>query len=175
MKYMTSVNGKEYVIEVDRDCEVVVNGEPHAIDFHNLTARGLVSLLLDNHSYEGVVEENSGNMWDVLLRGELYEVKVQDERAYRLAKARGVLAEDSNEAVIKSPMPGIIVAVPVDAGELVKKGDTIIILESMKMENELKSPIDGIVTKIMVEAGDSVEKGFKMAVIVNEDEEVLED
>ena len=170
MKYMTFVNGKEYVIDIDRENEVLVNGEPHVIDFHNLSARGLVSLLLNNHSYEGVVEENDGDMWDVLLRGELYEVKVQDERSYRLAKMRGVLAEDSNEAVIKSPMPGIIVAVPAVVGEPIKKGDTVIILESMKMENELKSPIDGVLTKVMVEAGDSVEKGLKMAVIINEED-----
>ncbi len=167
---MTFVNGKEYVIEVDRENEVTVNGESYVIDFHNLSARGLVSLLLNNHSYEGVVEEDENSMWDVLLRGELYEVKVQDERAYRLAKARGVLAEDSNEAVIKSPMPGIIVTVPAVVGEPIKKGDTVIILESMKMENELKSPIDGILIKVMVEAGDSVEKGLKMAVIINEEE-----
>jgi len=170
MKYMTFVNGKEYVIDIDRENEVLVNGEPYAIDFHNLSARGLVSLLLNNHSYEGVVEENDGDMWDVLLRGELYEVKVQDERSYRLAKARGVLAEDSNEAVIKSPMPGIIVAVPAVVGEPIKKGETVIILESMKMENELKSPIDGVLMNVMVEAGDSVEKGLKMAIIVNEEE-----
>jgi len=171
MKYMTFVNGKEYVIDIDRENEVTVNGEPYEIDFHNLTARGLVSLLLNNHSYEGVVEENTADMWDVLLRGELYEIKVQDERAYRLAKARGVLAADSGEAVIKSPMPGIIVAVPAEVGEPIKKGDTVIILESMKMENELKSPIDGVLTKVMVAAGDGVEKGFKMAVIVNEEDE----
>lgn len=170
MKYMTFVNGKEYVIDIDRENEILVNGEPHTIDFHNLSARGLVSLLLNNHSYEGVVEENTGDMWDVLLRGELYEIKVQDERAYRLAKMRGVLAEDSSEAVIKSPMPGIIVAVPAIVGEPIKKGDTVIILESMKMENELKSPIDGMLTKVMVEAGDSVEKGLKMAVIINEED-----
>ncbi|MCA9968152.1 MAG: acetyl-CoA carboxylase biotin carboxyl carrier protein subunit, partial [Anaerolineales bacterium] len=103
--------------------------------------------------------------------GELYTVKVQDERAYRLAKARGVASDVTGEAQMKSPMPGLIVAVPVSEGQHVEKGDKVIILESMKMENELRAPKAGIVARISVEAGASVEKDQVLAVIVDEEEE----
>jgi 3-methylcrotonyl-CoA carboxylase alpha subunit len=62
------------------------------------------------------------------------------------------------EAIVTSPMPGIIVAVPVAVGDFVRRGDKVIILESMKMENELRAPFDGVVTHVYVAAGASVEK-----------------
>jgi len=59
---------------------------------------------------------------------------------------------------IKAPMPGLIFAINIKEGDEVKKGDPIMILEAMKMENILKSPGDGIVKSILVKQGDSVEK-----------------
>jgi biotin carboxyl carrier protein len=55
-------------------------------------------------------------------------------------------------------MPGTIVKVPVEPGQEVKKGQTLVILESMKMENELKAPRDGVVGRVEVKAGQSVEQ-----------------
>lgn len=164
MKYIATVNEQEIEIEVGQDREITVNGERYDVDFYQLPEGGLVSLLLNNSSYEAVVEARD-DLWEVLLRGELYSVTVQDERAYRLAKARGGETAVHGEAIIKSPMPGIIIAAPVAVGDVVQKGDKIIILESMKMENELRSPRDGIVLRVQVKPGDGVEKGQVLAVI----------
>ncbi len=60
---------------------------------------------------------------------------------------------------INSPMPGTIVNVPVKAGQAVKKGDVLVILEAMKMENEIKAPKDGTVTSVNVNKGESVNTG----------------
>ena len=164
MKYIATVNEKEIEIEIDHDREIMVNGQQYDIDFHQLVEGGLVSLLLNNASFEAVVDARE-NVWEVLLRGELYSVTVQDERAYRLAKARGGDTAVHGDSVIKSPMPGIIIATPVAEGEAVQKGDKIIILESMKMENELRSPRAGVVLRIQVKPGDGVDKGQVLAVI----------
>ncbi len=59
---------------------------------------------------------------------------------------------------VKAPMPGLIIDIKVTAGDVVKKGDPLLILEAMKMENVLKSPGDGKVQAIVVKKGDSVEK-----------------
>ena len=120
--------------------------------------------LVNNVSFEAVVDARD-NVWEVLLHGELYSVTVQDERAYRLAKARGGDTAVHGDAIIKSPMPGIIITTLVTEGDPVKKGDKIIILESMKMENELRSSRDGVVMRVQVKPGDSVEKGQVLAVI----------
>jgi biotin carboxyl carrier protein len=164
MKYITSVNDQQYTIEIDQEGHLTVNGDDYDVDFQQLSEGGILSLLLNNQSLEAIVEERDG-AWEVLIRGELYSVQVQDERAYRLAKARGVVAEMTGEAAIKSPMPGLIVAVPVAAGQAVSKGDQIVILESMKMENELRAPRDGVVKRLHVEPGQSVEKNQLLATI----------
>jgi biotin carboxyl carrier protein len=168
MKYITTVNDQEFVIEIDQDDEIVVNGERYAIDFKQLPEGGLTSLLLNNHSFEAVVEERD-DAWEVLVRGELYSVTVLDERAHRLAQARGSGADVSGDAAIQSPMPGIIIATPATEGQMVKKGDKVIILESMKMENELRAPRDGVVARVHVKPGDGVEKNQVLAVIADPD------
>jgi len=63
-------------------------------------------------------------------------------------------------------MPGLVVSVPVAEGQEVKKGDVLVVLESMKMQNELKSPKDGKVEKVKVEAGQAVEQGQVMVTVV---------
>ena len=57
-----------------------------------------------------------------------------------------------------APMPGLVVAVPVEEGQEVQKGEDLIILESMKMQNELKAPRDGTISRIRVGPGDSVDQ-----------------
>lgn len=157
MKYITTVGSEEYVIEIDQEGQITVDDKMYQIDFQHLTEGGLLSLLIDNRSLEAIVEEHE-NLWDVLIHGELYSVDVKDERAYRLAKARGLSTRASGKASITSPMPGLIIAVPVKVGQTIQKGDQVVILESMKMENELRSPRDGIVTHVYASKGQSVEK-----------------
>ena len=164
MKYITRINDKEYVIEIDQDDAITVNGERHDIDFQELAASGTLSLLINHRSLEAIVEERD-EAWEVLLHGELYTVQVQDERAYRLAQARGKLGESSGAVVIRSPMPGLILSVLVDEGQRVQKGETVVILESMKMENELRAGRDGVVTRVSVKQGDSVEKNQELVTI----------
>lgn len=164
MKYYAKADDKDFEIEIG-DGEILVNGERYKIDFQELPEAGMVSLIINHRSLEAVVEEREESVSSVLIRGELYEVQVQDERAYRLAQARGTMKAITGDAVIKSPMPGIIIAVPVQVGDVVQKEDKVVILESMKMENELRSPISGVVTKVNVTPGASVEKNQALVVI----------
>jgi biotin carboxyl carrier protein len=164
MKYITTIYEREYVIEIDHEHEITVNGEKYEIDFQHIAEGGILSLLLNHRSLEGIVEERDA-FWEVLIHGELYSVQVQDERAYRLSKARGTVAAVTGEVTIQSPMPGLIIAVPVSEGMPVQSGQPVIILESMKMENELRAPRDGVVVRVSVQAGASVEKGQALVTI----------
>jgi acetyl/propionyl-CoA carboxylase alpha subunit len=157
MRYVATVNEKEYTIDVLPDGKLLVNGEERDIDFLALDDKAMYSLLVDNVSYEGLVEE-SGGRYDVLLWGALYSVKVMDEREQRLANSSAGFVEDGGEVVIRAPMPGLIIDVPVQPGQEVEAGQTLVILESMKMENELKTPRAGKVHAVNVNKGDSVEQ-----------------
>jgi len=166
MKYFAKVDDQEFVIEVGHEDQIIVNDEPYEIDFQQMPGSGVTSLIIDNHSLEAVVEEKDG-VWQVLIRGDLYEVKVDDDRSRRLASARGDLAAADGEVVVRSPMPGIVIAVSVSEGQNVSKGDKVVILESMKMENELRAPRDGIISHIRIEVGASVDKDQVLVVITD--------
>jgi len=94
----------------------------------------------------------------VLLQGQLHIVEVEDERQRKLRETTGGPAAHSGEINLRAPMPGLIVAVPVVEGQSVTKGQDLVILESMKMQNELKAPRDGTIGHVRVRQGDSVEQ-----------------
>lgn len=157
MKYVTYINDKKFEIEIQNDGKLLVNGEAREVDFLTL-GESLFSVLMNNKSYEIVMEEADGQ-YEVLIQGRLYTGQVLDERAQLLASRRSGMGADTGEISIKSPMPGLIAAIPVTEGQEVKKGQTVVILESMKMQNELKAPRDGTVQRISAQAGMSVEQG----------------
>jgi biotin carboxyl carrier protein len=156
MKYVTTVNNKTFEIDIQPDGSLLVNGEKREVDFRAL-GPSQYSILDEHMSYELTIEEREDAI-EVLMRGRLYDVEVLDERAQLLASRSGGLQAESGEISIKSPMPGLIVAVKVDTGQEVKAGQTVIILESMKMQNELKAPRDGVVQSITVQPGQTVEQ-----------------
>ncbi len=156
MKYITTINDKTFEIDIQPDGSLLVNGQKREVDFHAL-GPSMYSILDENMSYELTIE-NRDETVEVHMRGKLYDVKVMDERAQLLASRSGGAAADSGEINIKSPMPGLIVAIKVEVGQQVTAGQTVIILESMKMQNELKAPRDAVVQAINVQAGQSVEQ-----------------
>ncbi|GMV34850.1 MAG: acetyl-CoA carboxylase biotin carboxyl carrier protein subunit [Chloroflexi bacterium] len=157
MKYVTTVDGREYQIEIVDERHVRVGDRLLAVNFESVSGQPVFSLLLDGKSFESFVYPDDEN-WQVLLRGRQYQVQVEDEREKRLKAAAGSGVAEGGEFHLKAPMPGLVVAVPVAEGEEVKKGQVLVILESMKMQNELKSPRDGKVDRIRVKPGESVEQ-----------------
>jgi biotin carboxyl carrier protein len=164
MKYLTTINDKEFEIDMQRDGTILVNGERHEVDFLAL-GPSLYSVIIEHFSHEVVVEERD-NQIEVLMRGRLYSGHVMDERAQLMASRRGGFEPESGEMVIKAPMPGLVLEITVAEGESVTKGQTVVILESMKMQNELKVPRDGVVQEIAVEPGQSVEQNKVLVTIV---------
>ena len=161
MKYVTIINERRFEIEVDNDGRVLIDGEERDVDFLNLGG-SLYSLITENKSFEAVIDDDEGRI-DVMMRGRLFEAQVLDERAMLLMQRRGGTTASSGE--VHAPMPGLIVEVTAALGGEVKKGQTVIILESMTMQNELKSPIDGVVRAIHAEAGQAVDKNDLLAEI----------
>ena len=157
MKYITTIGDREFTIEIINRNLILVDGVPFEVDFTSISGQPVYSLLVDGKSYEGYMYANDDE-WEVLLQGILYNVQVEDERERRLRQALGDGPALTGEFHLKAPMPGLVVAVPVEDGQEVVKGEVLVILESMKMQNELKSPRDGKVSRIRVKVGDSVER-----------------
>ncbi len=156
MKYLATVNEKTFEIEVNQDGRVMVNGQERAVDFKNISET-LFSVLINNASFEAFVEQHDGR-YQVLISGELYEVEVLDERQQRLARSSTGFSVAQGELAVRSPMPGLIVAVRVSEGQAVNQGDALCVLESMKMENDIKAPRAGTIKRVHVSAGERVEQ-----------------
>lgn len=155
MKYVTVIEDQSYEIEIDQDGAILVDGELRDVDFLNLGG-SLYSIITENKSLEAVIDDDEGKI-AVMMGGQLFETQVLDERAMLLVQRRGGLKITSGE--VTAPMPGLIVMVTVALDQIIEQGDTVVILESMKMQNELKSPVAGVVRAIQVETGQAVDKG----------------
>lgn len=166
MKYTTILNGETYEVDIQTDGTVLLNGQEYDVDFMELEP-SLYSLIQNTQSLELAIEETNG-IHQILLEGRLYEAQVLDQRALLMAQRKGGLIMDSGE--VHSPMPGLIVDVLVQVGDEVAQGDTVVILESMKMQNELKAPRDGTVQTVNCAQGDTVEKGNLLVNIIEDDE-----
>ena len=157
MKYITTVEDKQYLVEVIDEKHVSVDGKIYNVDFESVSGQPVFSLIVDGRSHEAYVQEGDDS-WQVLMRGRLYPVKVEDEREKRLRAAAGGGVAETGEFHLKAPMPGLVIAVLVAEGQEVQRGQVLLILESMKMQNELKSPRDGKISRIRVKPGESVEQ-----------------
>ena len=111
--------------------------------------------------------------YNVTVNGQTYEVVVQDAGAVAAmpvaapvaAPAPAAAPVPAGASTIKAPMPGKVLDVKVRAGEAVKKGQVLLILEAMKMQNEIMAPADGTVSDIRVSANQSVKTGDVMVIM----------
>ena len=155
----------EFLIEILDDHRVSVDGKIVEVDFESVQSQPVFSLIVDGKSYEAYVYQGEDDL-EVLVKGRLYHSRVEDERERRLRAASGGGVKETGTFYLKAPMPGLIVSVSVEEGQEVKKGDVLLILESMKMQNELKSPRDGKVSRVRVKTGDNVERKQTMLSVV---------
>ncbi len=154
-----TINGKkEFTVEGTN-----LNGEAVAWDLIEVR-ENTFHIIKDNKSYNAtLISYNPEDKTMVLnVNGNDYEIAIKDKNDLLLQQL-GISAKSSSAVQsIKAPMPGLIINVSVNAGDEVKKGDTLLILEAMKMENVIKSPRDGKIKKVNVQLRNPVEKNQVM-------------
>ena len=177
MKYIATVDGRDLTIDIDRSGEILVDGEALTIDLLavDTSAEGAqvaqtYSLIVDNKSHELFVERRAG-AYEVVIDGDLFSVEVEDARLKQLKAMGGEGAAESSAAAINAPMPGMVVKVLVEPGQMVEANAGLVILEAMKMENELRSPIAGVVKSVSAVAGQTVNQGDPLVTVDAEPED----
>lgn len=153
-----TINKRTFEI-AHKEGELTVDGQPFAWDLIE-TSEGHFHILYKNKTYraEMVKRDVETKTYTIKLNGKTHSVKLKDKFDLLLEKMGIADAGAAKLNHIKAPMPGLIIDLKVKAGDAVKAGDTLLILEAMKMENILKSPGDGVVKTVKVKKGDSVEK-----------------
>lgn len=157
--YKVNVNNTySFEIETENDA-LKVNGKSITLDSVRLSDNQ-THVLYQNRSYsiEIVSEDKQEKTMAVKVNGNTYHITLEDQYD-QLLKKLGLDNMAANKVKeVKAPMPGLVLNIVVKEGQEIKKGENLLILEAMKMENILKSPSDGIIQKIAVNIGDKVEK-----------------
>lgn len=142
------------------------------------------SFKINGNQYNVAVNSISGNIAEVTVNGTSYQVEMDNApaapaavpvqpavqvqpaaQAQPTAPAPSPIKADGEGKPVTSPLPGVIIAIKVNVGDSVKAGQTVAVLEAMKMENDIQAEHDGIVTAINVSNGDSVLEGAAIVTI----------
>lgn len=139
--------------------QISVNDELINLDHVQLNAQ-LSHVIYQHKSYslEVVSLDNAEKTAVIKVNGTNYHLTIADRFDELLAQLGMDSLAVNKVQQIKAPMPGLVLSVLVSAGDEVKKGDNLLVLEAMKMENMIKSPTDGLVKKVTIQQGEKVEK-----------------
>jgi biotin carboxyl carrier protein len=187
MAYISSIHDHSYTVETGSNGQtgqITVDGASQEIDWRQIAplaadAQGHVAqggrytLLIQGRSFEIFArrldrpDEQEGTAYEILLAGQRFEVHVEDERARALlGSLKGT--HEVGEIKVRAPMPGLVLNVLKAAGASVERGETVAVLEAMKMENDLTTPHGGTVKEVLVNKGQTVNQGDILLVITGD-------
>jgi len=158
-EFIVTVNEKKKPVSILSDTELKIDNKKYSYEIshvHNNT----YLLKCGNNYFEIVAEKVDNGQFAVLLKGYNFDAVVrtnlQEKAIHLLEEAQTSI---HHQFKVKAPMPGMILKVKKQDGDIISQGESIMILEAMKMENDLRAPASGIITRISVEEGKAVEKG----------------
>ncbi len=159
--YKATINkGRMFEFDVDHEGQLSSSAELESrVDIAQLSNDRL-HLIYKNRSYNAEVVEvdMDAKSFRIKINGKIHQVTIKDKFDLLLERLGMDNPEEAKINNIKAPMPGLILDIHLEEGDQVEKGEVIMVLEAMKMENIIKSPGSGQVKKLHVQQGDSVEK-----------------
>ena len=165
MKLTGRIDDKEHQIEVRETYSRVIadiDGRTYEVEVSQ-PEPGVYLLKSEGRIYEAGISKGENGDTNIRIRDAEFNVSIGDPK--RLRGAAGSDHSHDGRAEIKTAMPGKVVRILVAAGAEVNKGDGILVVEAMKMQNEMKSPKEGVVREIKVKEGFTVNAGETLAVI----------
>jgi len=166
MKYVATLGGQPTVVDVsggeDGRYRLTLGDEVWEVDARPGEA-GIGSLLVNGTSYVVALLDRDGT-YVVDVGGESYEILVEERTRWTI-RTRGGAAGAGRGQTLSAPLPGKITHVAVRPGQAVRAGDTLVVIEAMKMENEFRSAAAGTVAEVRVVPGQAVNPGDVLVVI----------
>lgn len=167
MRFIARHNGVDIPVEVERhgaDYRVTVGDRTFVADL--VTAGQAVrSLRLEDGTQLALIHHRDGNTHEISLADTAIHVDIVDPLSLKRGRREDEIASGG---VVKALMPGRIVRVLVNQGDIVTKGMGLMVLEAMKMENEIQAPADGAVDELFVTAGQTVDGGAELVRIATD-------
>lgn len=157
MRYFVTIGQR--VLEVELGPEgTLVDGQRVSSDLVEMDGTDVYSLLLNEKSHRILATRDGAEEWVLHLSGRHLRTQVVDERTRTIREMAATKEGPKGPKALKAPMPGLVIKIEAQLGDDVRKGQGLVIVEAMKMENELKCEGDGRVSQILVEVGQAVEK-----------------
>jgi biotin carboxyl carrier protein len=166
MIYYARINGEARRVRIEREGDhytISVGDEVFSVDHKSLEGIGSLSLLVNSRCFEASVADHERAKL-VSINGEKFEIDLTDELSF-MAGTPTVHHGHADEEIVKTPMPGVVVAVEVECGQKIEAGAPVVIVEAMKMQNEISSVCGGMVREILVRKGETVESNQKLVVV----------
>ena len=160
-EYVVKIKNKRNLIKISQNSEIIINGKPNhyeLIDLNNSTHR----LRINEKFYDITSSKIDTYKINVALEGHAFETIVMTTLQEKATKVIEQTTSQHKSKEIKAPMPGMILKLKKQTGDKAESGESVVILEAMKMENDIKSPSSGIIKEIYVSEGAAVEKGAKL-------------
>ena len=159
MKYIVDIDGER--LEVDLDGETArIGGRSYAVHLADVEGTPVHLVGIDDRVHR-VVADRPGERGRYTLRldGWRIEAVALDERSWAIRDLTSRQAAVAGPSPVRAPMPGMIVRVHVQPGDIVIPGQGVVAMEAMKMENELRATTGGRVKAVLVQPGQAVDKG----------------
>jgi len=153
MDYEFLIDNEQHNISITKSDEfykIIIDDTESSVKVEQISENSML-IIKDNKITKAFVAKDKDKTY-VNINGEYIELTEVDDNA----GSGGAMADEDTDGIILPPMPGKVIKVLVAEGDEVKKGDGLIIVESMKMENELSAPTDGKVKKVHVAEGEQV-------------------
>jgi biotin carboxyl carrier protein len=163
-EYIVTINEKKKSVIISNNSEVLIDKKKHHYEVVELTPNDFV-LRIDNRVYEISALKKDSDQYSIFINGKVIDAVVRTGLQERASGLIEQSSEFKHKMEVKAPMPGMILKVKKKSGESVEKGDSIIILEAMKMENDIKSPFSGIIKDILATENNPVDKGAVLFII----------
>lgn len=159
MKYHVSVGGRQVEVVIDGE-DVTVGGRRVRAHLEEAPGSPVHTLRIgDRVLHVAARRGDHRGAFDLSIGGHRFAVEALDARAKAIRELAGVGGKAAGPAHLMAPMPGLIVRVNVAAGDHVQSGQSLVVMEAMKMENELRAVAAGTVKRVVASPGSAVEKG----------------
>ena len=163
-EFVVTVNSKKKIVRFSENTIIYVDDKEYNQELYHLSGDTYL-LKLDNKVYEISADQIDHERFVISVDGRNFDTIIRtslQEKASKLIELRTIIR---HKLEVKAPMPGMVLKIKKQAGDDVIQGDSVLILEAMKMENDLRAHISGKIKSINVKEGMAVEKGYSLFII----------
>ena len=164
-EFIITMNGNKIKVGINNDEQATLDGKTVNYELINLNGHSKL-LRINDLFYEIYSDKIDDEKYSLFINGKSFSTIVRTELQERatilLDEAKGT---SNGKIEVKAPMPGMILKLKKNPGDDISAGESVLILEAMKMENDVKAPVGGKITTINVKEGIAVDKGDSLFVI----------